>query len=139
MKNCNKAVVTAIAKEARNLDLTYNEQMVVVKVVKAIYAGDNALAFALLIANEKLLPLVGVWSNATANEGQPSKLKLTREQFVARIAKATRQLHLNRDERIIAASALNALCAGDKLSALRLLNTNDTLRALVWDWHIMER
>lgn len=139
MKNCNKAVVAAIVKEARTLDLNYNDQMVVVKVVKAIYAGDNALAFALLITNEKLLPLVGVWSNATANEGQPSKLKLTREQFVARIAKATRQLHLNRDERIIAASALNALCAGDKLSALRLLNTNDTLRALVWDWHIMER
>lgn len=139
MKNCNKVVLTAIISEARNLDLTYDEQMTVVKVVKAIYAGDNALAFALLITNEKLLPLVGVWSNATANEGQPSKLKLTREQFVARIAKATRQLHLNRDERIIAASALNALCAGDKLSALRLLNTNDTLRALVWDWHIMER
>lgn len=139
MKNCNKAVVTAIAKEARNLDLAYDEQMTVVKVVKAIYAGDNALAFALLITNEKLLPLVGVWSNATANESKPNKIKLTREQFVARIAKATRQLHLNRDERIIAASALNALCAGDKLSALRLLNTNDTLRALVWDWHIMER
>ena len=139
MKNCNKVVLTAIIKEARTLDLNYKEQMTVVKVVKAFYAGDNALAFALLIANEKLLPLVGVWSNATANEGQPSKLKLTREQFVARIAKATRQLHLNRDERIIAASALNALCAGDKLSALRLLNTNDTLRALVWDWHIMER
>lgn len=139
MKNCNKVVLAAIISEARNLELTHNDQITVVKVVKSLYAGDNALAFALLITNEKLLPLVGVWSNATANEGQPSKLKLTREQFVARIAKATRQLHLNRDERIIAASALNALCAGDKLSALRLLNTNDTLRALVWDWHIMER
>lgn len=139
MKNCNKAVITAIVKEARNLDLNYNDQMVVVKVVKAIYAGDNALAFALLSINEKLLPLLSVWSSATADESKPTKLKLTKEQFVARIAKATRQLHLNRDERIIAANALNALCAGDKLSALRLLNTNDTLRALVWDWHIMER
>lgn len=139
MKNYNKAVVTAIAKEARTLDLNYNDQMVVVKVVKAIAAGDNALAFALLIANEKLLPLLSVWSSATADESKPTKLKLTKEQFIAKIAKATRQLHLNRDERIIAASALNALCAGDKLSALRLLNTNDILRALVWDWHIMER
>ena len=90
----------------------------------------------LLITNEKLLPLLGIWSQATA-EDKPRKLKLTREQFMARIAKATRQLHLNRDERIIAANALNAVCAGDTPSALRLLNTNDTLRALVWDWHIM--
>ena len=135
MKNV-KSVINQIAKEARNLDLTYNDQIVVVKVVKAIYAGDNALAFALLITHEKLLPLLGIWSQATA-EDKPSKLKLTREQFMARIAKATRQLGLNRDERIIAANALNAICAGDKLSALRLLNTNDTLRKLVWDSHIM--
>lgn len=135
MKNV-KSVINQIAKEARNLDLTYNDQMVVVKVVKALYVGDNALAFALLVTNEKLLPLLGIWSQATA-EDKPSKLKLTREQFMARIAKATRQLHLNRDERIIAANALNAVCAGDKSSALRLLNTNDTLRSLVWDWHIM--
>lgn len=139
MKNYNKAVVTAIAKEARTLDLNYNDQMVVVKVVKAIAAGDNALAFALLIANEKLLPLLSVWSSATADESKPTKLKLTKEQFIAKIAKATRQLDLNRDERIIAAKALNAVCAGDKLSAVRLLNTNDTLRSLVWTWHIMER
>ena len=135
MKNV-KSVINQIAKEARNLDLTYNDQMVVVKVVKALYVGDNALAFALLVTNAKLLPLLGVWSQTTA-EDKPSKRKLTREQFMARIAKATRQLHLNRDERIIAANALNAVCAGDKMSALRLLNTNDTLRALVWDWHIM--
>ena len=132
-----KSMINQIAKEARNLDLTYNDQMVVVKMVKALYAGDNALAFALLITHEKLLPLLSVWSSATADESKPSKRKLTREQFMARIAKATRQLHLNRDERIIAANALNAVCAGDKMSALRLLNTNDTLRALVWDWHIM--
>lgn len=136
MKNV-KSVINQIAKEARNLDLTYNDQMVVVKVVKALYAGDNALAFALLITHEKLIPLLGVWSSATADESKPNKIKLTREQFMARLAKATRQLHLNRDERIIAANALNAVCAGDKMSALRLLNTNDTLRALVWDWHIM--
>lgn len=136
MKNF-KSVINQIAKEARNLDLTYNDQMVVVKVVKALYAGDNALAFALLITHEKLIPLLGVWSSATADESKPNKIKLTREQFMARLAKATRQLHLNRDERIIAANALNAVCAGDKMSALRLLNTNDTLRALVWDWHIM--
>ena len=136
MKNVIKITINQIAKEARTLDLTYNDQMVVVKVVKALYVGDNALAFALLITNEKLLPLLGVWSHVTA-EDKPSKLKLTREQFMARIAKATRQLHLNRDERIIAANALNAVCAGDISSALRLLNTNDTLRALVWDWHIM--
>ena len=136
MKNVVKTTINKIAKEARNLDLTYNDQMTVVKVIKAIYAGDNALAFALLITHEKLLPLLGIWSQATA-EDKPSKLKLTREQFMARIAKATRQLGLNRDERIIAANALNAICAGDKLSALRLLNTNDTLRKLVWDWHIM--
>ena len=138
MKNV-KSVINQIANEARNLDLTYNDQMVVVKAIKALYVGDNALAFALLNANEKLLPLLSVWSSATADESKPTKLKLTKEQFIAKIAKATRQLHLNRDERIIAASALNALCAGDKLSTLRLLNTNDTLRALVWDWHIMER
>ena len=138
MKNV-KSVINQIANEARNLDLTYNDQMVVVKVIKALYVGDNALAFALLNTNEKLLPLLSVWSSATADESKPNKIKLTREQFIAKIAKATRQLDLNRDERIIAASALNALCAGDKLSALRLLNTNDTLRALVWDWHIMER
>lgn len=135
MKNI-KSLINQIAKEARNLDLTYNDQTTVVKVVKALYVGDNALAFALLVTNEKLLPLLGIWSQATA-EDKPSKLKLTREQFMARIAKATRQLHLNRDERIIAANALNAVCAGDTSSALRLLNTNDTLRALVWDWHIM--
>ena len=133
-----KSVINQIANEARNLDLTYNDQMIVVKVIKALYVGDNALAFALLVTNAKLIPLIGVWSQATA-EDKPSKRKLTREQFMARIAKATRQLGLNRDERIIAANALNAVCAGDKLSALRLLNTNDTLRSLVWDWHIMER
>lgn len=138
MTNTAKNTINKIAKEARNLDLNYNEQMVVVKVVKAIAASDNALAFALLVANAKLIPLIGVWSQATA-EDKPNKRKLTREQFMARIAKATRQLGLNRDERIIAANALNAVCAGDKLSALRLLNTNDTLRSLVWDWHIMER
>ena len=136
MKNVAKNTINELAKEARTLDLNYNDQMVVVKVVKAIYAGDNALAFALLITHEKLLPLLGIWSQATA-EDKPRKLKLTREQFMARIAKATRQLHLNRDERIIAANALNAVCAGDTSSALRLLNTTDTLRALVWDWHIV--
>ena len=136
MKNVAKNTINELAKEARNLDLTYNDQMVVVKVVKALYVGDNALAFALLITNEKLLPLFGIWSQATA-EDKPRKLKLTREQFMARIAKATRQLHLNRDERIIAANALNAVCSGVTSSALRLLNINDTLRALVWDWHIM--
>ena len=139
MTNTAKNAINKLAKEARNLDLTYNEQIIVVKVIKAIAAGDNALAFALLITNEKLLPLVGVWSSATANEGKSTKLKLTKEQFIAKIAKATRQLDLNRDEHIIAANALNAVCAGDKLSALRLLNTNNTLRLLVWDWHIMER
>ena len=139
MTNVAKNIINELAKEARNLELKYDEQIIVVKVVKAIAVGDNALAFALLNTNEKLLPLLSVWSSATADESKPNKIKLTREQFIAKIAKATRQLHLNRDERIIAASALNALCAGDKLSALRLLNTNDTLRALVWDWHIMER
>lgn len=139
MTNVAKNTINELAKEARNLNLTYNEQIIVVKVVKAIAAGDNALAFALLNTNEKLLPLLSVWSSATADESKPNKIKLTREQFIAKIAKATRQLVLNRDERIIAANALKAVCAGDKLSALRLLNTNDTLRSLVWDWHIMER
>lgn len=69
MKNVVKTTINELAKEARKLELNYNDQMVVVKVVKAIYAGDNALAFALLTANEKLLPLVGVWSNATAYKG----------------------------------------------------------------------
>ena len=66
MTNLTKNTINQIAKEARSLDLNYNDQMVVVKVVKAIYAGDNVLAFALLITNESLRPLVGVWSNATA-------------------------------------------------------------------------
>lgn len=39
------------------------------KNLKHYTAGDNALAFALLITNENLRPLVGVWSSATANEG----------------------------------------------------------------------
>ena len=77
MKNVVKTTINQIAKEARNLDLTHNEQIIVVKVVKAIAAGDNALAFALLITNENLRPLVGVWSHVTA-EDKPSKLKLTR-------------------------------------------------------------
>lgn len=77
MKNVVKTTINELAKEARNLDLTYNDQMTVVKVIKAIYAGDNELAFALLITNEKLLPLLGVWSHVTA-EDKPSKLKLTR-------------------------------------------------------------
>ena len=66
MKNSAKNTINQIAKEARNLDLNYNDQMAVVKIIKAIAAGDNALAFALLITNENLRPLVGVWSNATA-------------------------------------------------------------------------
>ena len=69
MKNYDKAVLTAMIKEARNLDLTYNDQMTVVKVIKAIYAGDNELAFALLFANEKLFPLVYTWGGVTANGG----------------------------------------------------------------------
>ena len=66
MTNSTKTTINELAKEARSLDLNYNDQMVVVKVVKAIAAGDNALAFVLLITNENLRPLVGVWSNATA-------------------------------------------------------------------------
>ena len=69
MKNVVKTTINQIAKEARNLDLTYNEQMTVVKVIKAIYAGDNALAFALLFENEKLFPLVYTWGGVTANGG----------------------------------------------------------------------
>ena len=69
MKNVVKITINELAKEARNLDLTYNEQIIVVKVVKAIYAGDNALAFALLFANEKLFPLVYTWGGVTANGG----------------------------------------------------------------------
>ena len=68
MKNV-KSVINQIAKEARNLNLTHSEQMIVVKVIKAIYAGDNALAFALLVANEKLFPLVYTWGGVTANGG----------------------------------------------------------------------
>ena len=69
MKNVIKITINQIAKEARNLDLTYNEQMIVVKVIKAIYTGDNALAFALLFENEKLFPLVYTWGGVTANGG----------------------------------------------------------------------
>ena len=69
MENVIKITINQIAKEARNLDLTYNEQMIVVKVIKAIYAGDNELAFALLFANEKLFPLVYTWGGVTANGG----------------------------------------------------------------------
>ena len=69
MKNVVKTTINELAKEARNLDLTYNEQIIVVKVVKAIAAGDNALAFALLITNKKLLPLLYIWSNVTAYRG----------------------------------------------------------------------
>ena len=69
MKNVAKNTINELAKEARTLDLNYNDQMVVVKVVKAIYAGDNALAFALLTANKKLLPLLYIWSNVTAYKG----------------------------------------------------------------------
>ena len=69
MKNVVKTTINKLAQEARNLDLTYNEQMIVVKVIKAIYAGDNALAFALLFANEKLFPLVYTWGGVTANGG----------------------------------------------------------------------
>ena len=69
MKNVVKTTINQIAKEARNLDLNHNEQIIVVKVVKAIAAGDNALAFALLAANKKLLPLLYIWSNVTAYKG----------------------------------------------------------------------
>ena len=69
MENVIKITINELAKEARNLDLTYDEQMTVVKVVKAIYAGDNALACALLFANEKLFPLVYTWGGVTANGG----------------------------------------------------------------------
>ena len=69
MTNVAKNTINELAKEARTLDLNYNDQMVVVKVVKAIYAGDNALAFALLTANKKLLPLLYIWSNITAYKG----------------------------------------------------------------------
>ena len=69
MKNVVKNIINELAKEARSLDLNYNDQMAVVKIVKAIAAGDNALAFALLITNENLRPLVGVWSNVTAYKG----------------------------------------------------------------------
>ena len=69
MKNVVKTTINELAKEARNLDLTHNEQMTVVKVIKAIYAGDNELAFALLFANEKLFPLVYTWGGVTANGG----------------------------------------------------------------------
>lgn len=69
MENVVKNIINELAKEARSLDLNYNDQMVVVKVVKAIYAGDNTLAFALLAANKKLLPLLYIWSNVTAYKG----------------------------------------------------------------------
>ena len=69
MTNVAKNIINQIAKEARNLDLAYNEQIIVVKVVKAIASGDNALAFALLTANKKLLPLLYIWSNVTAYKG----------------------------------------------------------------------
>lgn len=69
MKNVAKNTINKLAKEARNLNLTHSEQMIVVKVIKAIYAGDNALAFALLVANEKLFPLVYTWGGVTANGG----------------------------------------------------------------------
>ena len=69
MKNVAKNTINKLAKEAHNLNLTHSEQMIVVKVIKAIYAGDNALAFALLVANEKLFPLVYTWGGVTANGG----------------------------------------------------------------------
>ena len=69
MTNVAKNTINQIAKEARNLDLAYNEQIIVVKVFKAIASGDNALAFALLTANKKLLPLLYIWSNVTAYKG----------------------------------------------------------------------
>lgn len=69
MKNVAKNTINKLAQEASNLNLTHSEQMIVVKVIKAIYAGDNALAFALLVANEKLFPLVYTWGGVTANGG----------------------------------------------------------------------
>ena len=69
MKNVAKNTINELAKEARNLNLTHSDQMTVVKVVKALYAGDNELAFALLLANEKLFPLVYTWGGVTANGG----------------------------------------------------------------------
>ena len=69
MTNLTKNSINTLAKEARNPDLAYNDQMAVVKTIKAIAAGDNALAFALLITNENLRPLLFAWSSATANEG----------------------------------------------------------------------
>lgn len=68
-----------------------------------------------------------------------SKIKLTREQFMAKIARAIRQLKLNRDEQIIAINALKAICNGDNVSAFTLLNSNKKLHPLMWDWHIMDR
>lgn len=65
MKNVVKTTINQIAQKARNLNLNYNEQMTVVKVIKAIYVGDNALAFALLLTNEKFFPLIISWSNST--------------------------------------------------------------------------
>ena len=69
MENVAKNTINELAKEARNLNLDYNDQMTVVKVIKAIYAGDNELAFALLLANEQLFPLVYTWGGVTANGG----------------------------------------------------------------------
>lgn len=69
MTNIAKNTINELAKEAHNLDLNYNDQMAVVKIIKAIAAGDNALAFALLTANKKLLPLLYIWSNVTAYKG----------------------------------------------------------------------
>ena len=69
MTNVAKNTINQSAKGARNLDLAYNEQIIVVKVVKASASGDNALAFALLTANKKLLPLLYIWSNITAYKG----------------------------------------------------------------------
>lgn len=69
MENVAKNTINKLTKEARNLNLTHSEQMTVVKVVKALYAGDNELAFALLLANEKLFPLVYTWGGVTANGG----------------------------------------------------------------------
>ena len=47
MENVAKNTINKIAKEARNLDLDYNDTRTVVKDIKAIYAGDNEVALSL--------------------------------------------------------------------------------------------
>lgn len=58
MKNFKKAVITAMATEARKLDLSRREQEKVVKAIKFFAQGEKEIAFFILAQDEKTLSIL---------------------------------------------------------------------------------